>query len=502
MYSFERDFVSTLHSQFLTPICWCPVEGSEYVTRGSTISSQFDGAITEERCYSYSRFISESGGRSVMHIAEDFHPLTNQLAKAYSTSIAINCLYYYPPFGSYNCLVDIFFLQDYWKVVHQFGLVCPKNVYLSECKEWVLLDFLKDKHCDFLLEESVFLSAILQKHLSAAFSFRPLLSVIFSLLGKNNGEADCEIIDYFLWKYYFNLKESICLDRDFFDNSFLEFGLILVLFSLFIKLASAPFHIWSLDVYEGVPISSAFFFAVLTKLSIFVLLIRLCYYSFLTLKSCWQFYSLSVGLFSIFVGSFGGLREKRLKTLLAYSSISHMGYALIAFSTSTFIGVQMLLLYVFIYMLSGLSIWYVVILLVLKKPKAEQKYSKELSDIVLLRKSNLMLAISLSFSIFSVAGIPPLVGFFAKLNVLLAVVGDFFYLVGFLSILCSVVSTFYYIRIVKVLYFENLLVGKLYYPIKTTKTVFLGVLVFLLIFFFLNPTILYLVNYKSVLSLL
>jgi NADH-quinone oxidoreductase subunit N len=268
------------------------------------------------------------------------------------------------------------------------------------------------------------------------------------------------------------------------------------------KLASAPFHTWSLDVYEGVPISSAFFFAVLTKLSLFVLLIRLCYYSFIALKGCWQFYSLAIGLFSVFVGSLGGLKEKRLKTLLAYSSISHMGYALIAFSTSTFIGIQMLLFYIFIYMLSGLSIWYVLILLVLKKPRIENKCSKELSDLVLLKKSNLMLAITLSISVFSVAGIPPLVGFLAKLNVFLAVVGDFFYVVGLVSILCSVVSTFYYIRIVKVLYFENLLVGKLYYPIKTIKTVILSVLTFLLLFFFVNPTILYLINYKSILSLL
>lgn len=125
-----------------------------------------------------------------------------------------------------------------------------------------------------------------QKHLSTVFSFRPLLSVIFSLLGTNNGEIDGDIMDHFLRKYHFNFKESICFNEYFFDNSFIEFGLILILFSLFIKLASAPFHIWSLDVYEGVPISSAFFFAVLTKLSIFVLLIRICYYSFLTLKSC------------------------------------------------------------------------------------------------------------------------------------------------------------------------------------------------------------------------
>jgi NADH-quinone oxidoreductase subunit N len=267
-------------------------------------------------------------------------------------------------------------------------------------------------------------------------------------------------------------------------------------------LALAPFHTWLLDVYEGVPISAAFFFAVLTKLSIFVLLIRLCYSSFIALKSCWQFYSFFIGLLSIFVGSFGGLKEKRLKTLLAYSSISHMGYALIAFSTGTFIGIQMLLLYIFIYMLSGLSIWYVIILLVLKKPRVENKYSKELSDLALLKKSNLMLAIILSLSTFSVAGIPPLVGFFAKLNVFLAVVGDFFYVISLASILCSVISTFYYIRIIKVLYYENLLVGKLYYPIKTIKTIILSVSSFLLLFFFVNPTVLYLVNYQSVLFLL
>lgn len=315
-------------------------------------------------------------------------------------------------------------------------------------------------------------------------------------------EMSFENIDFLLYDYLNVFQKPIFFFENVFDTSFVEFGLIFILFSLFIKLASAPFHVWSLDVYEGVPISSAFFFAVLTKLSLFVLLIRLCYQSFITLKSCWQFYFLATGLLSIFVGSFGGLKEKRLKTLLAYSSISHMGYALIAFSTATFIGIQMLLLYVFIYMLSGLSIWYLLILLVLKKPRVEDKYSKELSDLVQLKKSNLMLAIILSLSTFSIAGIPPLIGFFAKLNVFLAVVGDFFYVVGLISILCSVVSTFYYIRIVKVLYFENILVGKLYFPIKSIKTVILSVLSFLLIFLFGNPTILSLINYKCVLSLL
>ena len=289
--------------------------------------------------------------------------------------------------------------------------------------------------------------------------------------------------------------------EELFNYSFIEFGLTLVLFSLFIKLSLAPFHLWSLDVYEGSPTSSTFFFAVITKLSIFVLLIRLCYQSFFSLKSCWQFYSLWIGIFSIFVGSFGGLKQRRLKTLLAYSSTSHMGYALIAFSTSTFIGIQMFLFYIFIYMVSGLCVWYIILLLRVKKNFSEKKYSKELSDLTLLRKSNTALAFFLSLTMFSIAGIPPLVGFLAKMSIFLSVVGISFYLIAVASILCSVVSTFYYIRIIKVLYFENLLVGKLYYPIKTTKTIILSVLIFSLFFFFCNPTILYLVNYKAIMCL-
>jgi len=196
-----------------------------------------------------------------------------------------------------------------------------------------------------------------------------------------------------------------------FCHNFVEFGLTLVLFSLFIKLALAPFHLWSLDVYEGAPTSSTFFFAVVTKLSIFVLLIRLCYISFFSLKNCWQFYSLWIGIFSIFVGSFGGLKQRRLKTLLSYSSTSHMGYVLIAFSTSTVISIQMLLFYMFIYMISGLCFWYIILLLRLKKKNLESKYNKELSDLVLLKKSNKALAICLSLTMFSIAGIPPMIGF-------------------------------------------------------------------------------------------
>ena len=306
------------------------------------------------------------------------------------------------------------------------------------------------------------------------------------------------VIDFLPYhKLKFELESSPA-----FDHSFIELGLTLILFSLFIKLALAPFHLWSLDVYEGSPTSATFFFAVISKLSIFVVLVRLCYTGFYNLKDCWQFYSIWVGVFSIFVGSFGGLKQRKLKTLLAYSSTSHMGYTLIAFSTSTYVGVQMLFFYLIIYIIAGLSTWSIILFLRLKKKNLGNKYNKELGDLVLLKKSNPALAFSLALTMFSVAGIPPMIGFLAKMSVFLSVVGISFYIVSLLSILFSVVSTFYYIRVVKVLYFENTLVGKLYYSIEDTKTLILSLLVFLLVFLFLNPTYLYLLNYKIFLDLI
>ena len=287
-----------------------------------------------------------------------------------------------------------------------------------------------------------------------------------------------------------------------FNINFLEWGLALIILSLFIKLALAPFHLWSLDVYESSPTTSTFFFAVLTKLSVFVLLLRLCYQSFFSLKNCWQFYSIWIGIFSIFIGSLGGLTQRKLKTLLAYSSTSHMGYILISFATGTYLGIQMFLFYFVLYTISGLCVWHCFLLLRLKQKISKNKYSKELSDLVLLKKSNLGLSFCLTITMFSIAGIPPIIGFLAKTGVFLTVVGISFYYIALFSISCSVISTFYYIRIIKTFYFETVLVGKLYYPINTLNTVILSFLIFLLVFLFLNPTFLYLISCKSILCLL
>lgn len=179
-----------------------------------------------------------------------------------------------------------------------------------------------------------------------------------------------------------------------------------------------------------------------------------------------------------------------------------MGYVLLAFSTSTYIGIQMLFFYLVIYIIAGLATWFIILTLRIKRRKTFNKYNKELGDFILLKKSNSALAFSFALTMFSIAGIPPMLGFLAKISVFLSVVGISYYIVALFSILFSVVSTFYYMRIIKILYFENTLVGKLYYPINNNKIILLSIFSLSLIFLFLNPTLLYLLNYKVILSLI
>ena len=280
-----------------------------------------------------------------------------------------------------------------------------------------------------------------------------------------------------------------------FDTTVLKFALFFILISLFFKLAIAPFHTWAPDVYENSPTLSTFFFATAPKIAIFVLLLRLFYYSFFDFFESWRYIIAVVTVLSVIVGSFGGLEQRKLKSLLVYSSISHMGYALIAFNAGTFESIQMLFCYLLVYSFSGLCVWSIFLLTRLKN-NYSQKQNKDLTDLVALGKSNYMLAIFFTTVLFSIAGFPPMIGFLVKISVFLTAIGSSMYFVALISILCSVIGTFYYLRLIKILYFEKVLVGKLYYPIKTQNSTIVALLFFLLLFLFVNPTLLYLFSYK------
>lgn len=281
----------------------------------------------------------------------------------------------------------------------------------------------------------------------------------------------------------------------YFDTNLIKFALVFILIGLFFKLTLAPFHVWAPDVYEGSPTSSTFFFSVVPKLAIFVLLLRIFYYSFYGFVDSWRHFVVLIVIFSIIVGSFGGLEQRKLKTLLVYSTISHMGYSLISFSAGTFESLQMLLSYLIIYSFSGLCVWSIFLVTRLKNNYL-QKQNKDLTDLVLLGKSNYMLAVFFTIVLFSIAGFPPMIGFLVKMGIFLTAMESSMYFVALISILCSVVGTFYYIRLIKIVYFEKVLVGKLYYPIKFQSSVLIVCLFFLLLFLFVNPTLLFLISHK------
>jgi len=294
-------------------------------------------------------------------------------------------------------------------------------------------------------------------------------SLIYGATGTTNFEDYKDLFFYsFSEVIFFKLNPLI---------NILSLGFIFISISIFFKLALAPFHIWSPDIYEGSLTSSTIFFAIVPKISLFCLLVRFFQYSFYGFIDNWRYCVVIIAILSIIVGSFAGLEQRKIKSLLAYSSISHMGYSLLAFSTGTLEGIQALFSYLIIYLLSGLCIWYIFLTLRLKNNYL-YKGNKELSDFTMLAKSNNVIAVFFATVLLSLAGFPPLIGFYVKLNIFLTVIESTMYFAATISIICSVISTFYYIRIIKVLYFEKSLVGNLYYPVTYKNALIIGICFF------------------------
>jgi NADH:ubiquinone oxidoreductase subunit 2 (subunit N) len=279
--------------------------------------------------------------------------------------------------------------------------------------------------------------------------------------------------------YYFSLKISF----------------LLILFGLLFKLAVVPFHTWLPDIYEGSPLSSASFFAVVPKIAIFILLVRLTSYSYFSFDvNSWL---MLLGTFSIFYGSLIALEERKLKSLLAFSAISNLGYAILAYSVGSFESIRFVFCYLFIYMLSTFCLWSILLLSVNKKTvQLNNKYNKEIALFSNLLESNPILAFLFSMSLFSIAGIPPFLGFLVKFGIFYVVIQSSVFFIAIISIVSSVIATFYYLRIIKVLFFEKK-VTKVLFDITTTKyTFYLIFLFFLLVFLFFHPTFIYLTVYK------
>jgi len=275
-----------------------------------------------------------------------------------------------------------------------------------------------------------------------------------------------------------------------------EIALICIMAAFFFKIAAAPFHMWSPDVYEGSPTSSTIFFAVVPKIALFAIFLRLFQFVFASFEELFLFALVFFSIASVISGSFVALRQKKLKRLLAYSSISHVGYLLLAFAANSLEGTQSLFFYLVIYMITSLCLWSVVLSL---DTLTNEKRSKTLIDLASVGSVNPYLGFGAMLAFFSLAGVPPLAGFFAKMEIFLSALSSSLFFASTVAILSSVVASYYYIRLIKTMYFEKKRENSFIFPVNRACSLTISVAVFFLLYFFVNPYLLLLLAQKMAL---
>ena len=229
----------------------------------------------------------------------------------------------------------------------------------------------------------------------------------------------------------------------------LTFGIVFILVGLAFKISAVPFHMWAPDVYEGSPTSVTLFFAILPKIAALTVFIRFLYVPFANMIEQWQTIIVFISIASMVLGAVAAIGQKNLKRLVAYSSISHMGYALAGLSTGTNQGIQSSITYISIYLVMNLAFFSCLFML-----RRNDKYYEKIEDLSGLSKNHPVLSFSLLIILFSLAGIPPLAGFFAKFYIFLAVIEQSMYYLAIVGLLSTVIAAFYYLRIIKIIYFD------------------------------------------------
>ncbi len=227
------------------------------------------------------------------------------------------------------------------------------------------------------------------------------------------------------------------------------FGIVFILVGLAFKISAVPFHMWAPDVYQGSPTSVTLFFAILPKIAALSVFIKFLYTPFANMNDQWQTIIVFISIASMIFGAVAAIGQKNLKRLIAYSSISHMGYALAGLATVSNQGIQSSITYISIYLVMNLAFFSCLFML-----KRNDNYFDNIEDLSGLSKKHPILSFSLLIVLFSLAGIPPLAGFFAKFYVFLAVIEQSMYFLAIVGLLATVVAAFYYLRIIKIIYFD------------------------------------------------
>ncbi len=268
------------------------------------------------------------------------------------------------------------------------------------------------------------------------------------------------------------------------ENTGAVFAMVFILVGLAFKVSAVPFHMWTPDVYEGAPTSITSYFAVVPKVAGLALLIKFMFIPFSNILLEWQTIIIFISIASMILGAVAAMVQKNFKRLLAYSSIGHIGYALAGVATGAVSGYESAIVYISIYVIMNIGAFSCLYLL-----KKDGQYRENISDLSGISKKHPLLAISFLIILFSLAGVPPLGGFFAKFYVFVAVLEREMYTLAIIGLLTTVMSAFYYLKIIKTIYFDDSIIA-----FEQTKNRTAQISIFasctILITFFLYPSIL------------
>ena len=256
----------------------------------------------------------------------------------------------------------------------------------------------------------------------------------------------CSLIYGFTGSTNFNLIAGQLND----DQYATTFGIVFILVGLAFKISAVPFHMWAPDVYEGSPTSVTLFFTMVPKVAALTVFIRFLYVPFLNLISQWQMILIFLSIASMLFGAIAAIGQTNLKRLIAYSSISHIGYALAGLATGSNDGIQSSVIYITIYIIMNLGLFSCLLMM-----KRNNEYFEDIDDLSGLSKNHPLLSLSLLIILFSLAGIPPLAGFFAKFYIFKSVLEQSMYFLAIVGLLSTVVAAFYYLKIIKIMYFDK-----------------------------------------------
>ncbi|MFP6696570.1 MAG: NADH-quinone oxidoreductase subunit NuoN [Alphaproteobacteria bacterium] len=227
-------------------------------------------------------------------------------------------------------------------------------------------------------------------------------------------------------------------------------GIVFMCAGLAFKVSAVPFHMWTPDVYEGAPTPVTAFFAIAPKVAALALFMRALIVPFLAVSADWQQIIIVISVASMLLGAFAAIWQDNIKRLMAYSSIGHVGFALIGLAAGSAEGVRGVLIYLAIYVAMNIGTFACILCMRRKTGMVEN-----ITDLSGLSKTNPLMALALAIFMFSMAGIPPLGGFFGKFYVFIAAVNAELYALAVIGVLASVVGAFYYLRIIKVMYFDD-----------------------------------------------